>query len=516
MLRAAAQLRPRLTAAALRRRALAARSGARRACSSRPSDFYVDEAHWPLYGGAVLAVGCLIGGLVVRRESFLRKAQSKVALPPGGIMASEVSVFGLGGLSVAFMLTQLPVDELRVRLLGNHDALRKWAALAACYDLEQQQIALGALTSLLSSDAALDAFDAESAAFSQLSVALPPLVHGSPSAVELDGEVLLDAMSLAVALIGHPMFAHTDDDGWLWEKLLEHTAAQLDWQPSAALAWACAAAACAEKPNTAERLLECDEVKRALVRLADDPEAPLRHAGDPLEVEVDGADEPAAADRGWRGWVAAEAEALARLAALERDYARLALSRLAQAAAAQDTSELTEEEVARRHEPFYDEYSDVELPACPVRPPTELAGTPRVELLARGLTSAAACAISGAVWGTLRGCLKSARARRPVWRSAVLTAAGAVAFEVAMQAKYSAVHRIRAGRAAGGLVPPSPPYRTTLRLAGAAALDVAVSSQLLWLVVQPARAPFAFGGWLLGRAVVLSDEMVDVDIDMVD
>ena len=29
-------------------------------------------------------------------------------------------------------------------------------------------------------------------------------------------------------------------------------------------------------------------------------------------------------------------------------------------------------------------------------------------------------------------------------------------------------------------------------------------------------APFAFGGWLLGRAVVLSDEMVDVDIDMVD
>ena len=34
--------------------------------------------------------------------------------------------------------------------------------------------------------------------------------------------------------------------------------------------------------------------------------------------------------------------------------------------------------------------------------------------------------------------------------------------------------------------------------------------------VQPARAPFAFGGWLLGRAVVLSDEMVDVDIDMVD
>ena len=135
MLRAVAQLRP-LTAAALRRRALAARSGARRACSTQ-SDFYVDEAHWPLYGGAVLAVGCLIGGLVVRRESFLRKAQGKVALPPGGIMGSEVSVFGLGGLSVAFMLTQLPVDELRVRLLGNHDALRKWAALAAYYDLEQ-------------------------------------------------------------------------------------------------------------------------------------------------------------------------------------------------------------------------------------------------------------------------------------------------------------------------------------------------------------------------------------------
>ena len=74
----AAQLRP-LAAAALRRRALASRSGARRACSSQASEFYVDEAHWPLYGGAVLAVGCLIGGLVVRRESFLRKAQGKVA-----------------------------------------------------------------------------------------------------------------------------------------------------------------------------------------------------------------------------------------------------------------------------------------------------------------------------------------------------------------------------------------------------------------------------------------------------
>ena len=128
MLRAA-QLRP-LTAAALRRRALAARSGARRACSSQ-SDFYVDEAHWPLYGGAVLAVGCLIGGLVVRRESFLRKAQGKVALPPGGIMASEVSVFGLGGLSVAFMLTQLPVDELRVRLLGARELTRNGARPSA-------------------------------------------------------------------------------------------------------------------------------------------------------------------------------------------------------------------------------------------------------------------------------------------------------------------------------------------------------------------------------------------------
>ena len=57
------------------------------------------------------------------------------------------------------------------------------------------------------------AFDAESAAFSQLSVALPPLVHGSPSAVELDGEVLLDA---AFQPVRESYGTALADRGWWW------------------------------------------------------------------------------------------------------------------------------------------------------------------------------------------------------------------------------------------------------------------------------------------------------------
>ena len=51
------------------------------------------------------------------------------------------------GVVVAFTLTQLPVDELKVKLL-RLGALSHWGALLSLFDLDQQQVALGALVAL--------------------------------------------------------------------------------------------------------------------------------------------------------------------------------------------------------------------------------------------------------------------------------------------------------------------------------------------------------------------------------
>ena len=53
-----------------------------------------------------------------------------------------------------------------------------------------------------------------------------------------------------------------------------------------------------------------------------------------------------------------------------------------------------------------------------------------------------------------------------------------------------------------------PPAHGTLRaLALTTAADIGGSCLLLYLLVQPARAPLAFGGWALGRAITLSQEV---------
>ena len=61
---------------------------------------------------------------------------------------------------------------------------------------------------------------------------------------------------------------------------------------------------------------------------------------------------------------------------------------------------------------------------------------------------------------------------------------------------------------------PPPLYSTTLRFGAVAAVDLSLSCGLLWLVVQPSRAPFAFGGWVCGRALQLSEETVSVTFDL--
>ena len=67
-------------------------------------------------------------------------------MPSGGTIA-DVSVRQLVGLTMAFALTQLPVEETKLKLLAA-GGLQGWAALLGCFELDQQQIALGALTAL--------------------------------------------------------------------------------------------------------------------------------------------------------------------------------------------------------------------------------------------------------------------------------------------------------------------------------------------------------------------------------
>ena len=42
------------------------------------------------------------------------------------------------------------------------------------------------------------------------------------------------------------------------------------------------------------------------------------------------------------------------------------------------------------------------------------------------------------------------------------------------------------------------------------------SCALLQLIVQPQRAPFAFGGWVVSRCLYLSQELIELSIQVVD
>ena len=102
--------------------------------------------------------------------------QSRVDIVPSGGTIADVSVRQLVGLTMAFALTQLPVEETKLKLLAA-GGLQGWAALLGCFELDQQQIALGALTALLDGDAPLRAFHEQPGWYTQLTEALPPLLQ---------------------------------------------------------------------------------------------------------------------------------------------------------------------------------------------------------------------------------------------------------------------------------------------------------------------------------------------------
>ena len=180
------------------------------------------------------------------------------------------------------------------------------------------------------------------------------------------------------------------------------------------------------------------------------------------------------------------------------------------------------------------------LGAKPIRSTTEVFNS---------LAAVGDCTLGGILWGAARGALRSSRARRSVSRSALLTALGATLFESAMQIKVHARARERMTRThppssddlprawllsgalltrrthvaaprAGARTPsgaergaPPPPYRTLLGYCAAMAVDLGASGGLLYVLVQPARAPFAFGGWALGRGFTLVQDFVDFEIE---
>ena len=125
-------------------------------------------------------------------------------MPSGGTIA-DVSVRQLVGLTMAFALTQLPVEETKLKLLAA-GGLQGWAALLGCFELDQQQIALGALTALLDGAAPLRAFHEQPGWYTHLTEALPPLLH--PSAGSLgEPEILIDLVTEPLAPNASP--SHT-------------------------------------------------------------------------------------------------------------------------------------------------------------------------------------------------------------------------------------------------------------------------------------------------------------------
>ena len=174
------------------------------------------------------------------------------------------------------------------------------------------------------------------------------------------------------------------------------------------------------------------------------------------------------------------------------------------------------------------------------------------EEVAATLASTIYCGLGGLLWGCAAGAMARARAKHPIWRSALLTAAGAMAFEAIMRAKLAgydqARRRSRAGQGRAGAAQAAldassgdgmnddsdrdgrlslftgdassfgplygPPQYVTLRsFAFTTSLDLAASSLVLLAIIQPSRSPMAFGGWALGRLLMLSTEVEIMDVE---
>ncbi|EOD32878.1 hypothetical protein EMIHUDRAFT_455934, partial [Emiliania huxleyi CCMP1516] len=449
--------------------------GRRRQSSAGPAEPApeAESSAWPLAAGGALAASILLAGVAAKRERLVARVQACVEESgPQGLASDGASLLQIGGLMLAFSLAQLPVDELKLRLLAS-GAVQQWGQLVASFEADVQQVALGALTALLEGAEPMAAFNADAGLYSAYRDALPPVLHASPTATPLNDseaqdtspnrvhrwrvcdmalacpQVLLDALRLAAALANHPQFEHASTDGWFFERLLEQAAPATEMDSLAALYWSCAAAAASRRSDVAMELLTSPTVKRYLVLLAPPPDTLLGAASQQASDEdlgellepYDGI-VPEAAEQGY-GRLQGDAAADLRDWLIE-EYSRLALCRLAAHAAEAEEERaaavakgweaaMTEEERAAWYEPFFETHATPPSDEPPPLPPPLASQLTTDEHLAEALASVAACALGGVVWGALRGLAR----RRGVLRAVGTTAAGAGLFEAAMQLKLS-------------------------------------------------------------------------------
>ena len=532
-----------------------------------------ETVDWPILTGAALAVGLLLSGLAMKRQRLLARMQSTVHGVPMGGQVADVSVRQLMGLTLAFTLTQLPIEDVKLKLLAA-DGLRGWGALLACFEVDQQQIALSALRALLEGEAPLRAFHAQASWYDQLCEALPPLLHGSSRSLA-DPEVLLDAMWLGTALVTHPDFQHTArGDAWLWSRLLEEAAVALEVEPLAALPWCCVAAAAAEKREVAEAMLESDPIRQQLLAIARGFEEGSADGADgadgggfagggadagelrPLQTDDESLlgppPQPGFFEKLLFGKSPSALQVLDRSQAFEAAYARAALHRLAVAADNADNAPPAERErdgdddsppppspLTRHVE--HDELPPPSSPSqqpqqqrSPLQPqqllhdlerlvaehlldaPPPLPASPPLDTTAvsreEKLLAATSSIFSCGVGGLLWG---AARGALPSARArAPLRRSVLMATFGAMAFELAMQLRIETKTRLRGDEPGAPPlYRGSLGFAAATTLDTSASCALLWFLIQPSRCAFAFGGWVLGRGLYLGQQLLDLQIE---
>jgi hypothetical protein len=172
---------------------------------------------------------------------------------------------------------------------------------------------------------------------------------------------------------------------------------------------------------------------------------------------------------------------------------------------------LSDEELADLHEPFFDTHATPPDPPPPALPPPHVEDLSSEERMLEGMASVVFCALGGLVWGALRGATPASRASRTFFSAVRSTAAGAGIFEGAMLLKTFGRESLPPNLGGG-----RGNYSTVSRLANMSALDVIVSAQVLWLVMRRLRAPFALGGWLIGRSMVLVSDLIDVELEMME
>lgn len=180
---------------------------------------------WPIYAGAGLVTAILVGGAALKSDRPIRRLHAWIEhIRRAGMTSEHVTLPWLVRVALAFGLTQLPADSLRHRQLSL-GALHAWGGLLGSFDAdyEQQAIALGALCALLEAEASADAFRQQTGWYDSLVGALPSLVHESSTSLSVP-EILCDTLSLCCTVASHPMYPHTPNDSWLWERLLELSA----------------------------------------------------------------------------------------------------------------------------------------------------------------------------------------------------------------------------------------------------------------------------------------------------